>query len=389
MDTLFIKNERQQALVDKAIHLGALAKNRVKEAEQFAQLPQDTVKDLKESNYLSLTLPKELGGEGLSLYEFLLMQEKLATGDGATALSVGWHLGIVKELSEDRIWEDSILNWFTKKVKTDQVLVNRIASEKATGSPTRGGVPKTKAVKDGNDYLITGEKTFSTMASVLDYYIVSAFVEDKDTVGSFLIHRDEPGIHVNKTWDTMSMRGTGSDDLVFENVRVDSSMLVELNKQANPKKAKGWLLHIPACYLGIAIAARNDAIEFAKNFQPNSLNTPISEVAHIQDKIGEMDVKLMSARHFMYRIAELWDETPEQERQNLSAELATVKMVATNTANDVVDLAMRIVGGRGLSKQMPFEQYYRDIRAGLHNPPMDDAVIQLLAKRALTHSSQK
>ena len=123
------------------------------------------------------------------------------------------------------------------------------------------------------------------MAAVLDYYIVSAYVEDKDAVGSFLIKSDTPGISIKKTWDTMSMRGTGSDDLIFDQVKVDQSLLVELNKKANPRKAKGWLMHIPACYLGIAIAARNEAIEFAKNFKPNSLNTPISEVPHIQQRL--------------------------------------------------------------------------------------------------------
>jgi alkylation response protein AidB-like acyl-CoA dehydrogenase len=159
-------------------------------------------------------------------------------------------------------------------------------------------------------------------------------------------------------------------------------MLVEINDKGKRPAPKGWLLHIPACYLGIAIAARNDAISFAKTFQPNSLKTTISEVPHIKQKIGEMDLKLMQARYFMYAIAERWDNEPES-RQSLGTELAAVKTVATNIANEVVDIAMRIVGGRGLSKNMPFEQYYRDVRAGLHNPPMDDMVIQMLAGKAL------
>src|SRR5699024_8888185 len=186
-------------------------------------------------------------------------------------------------------------------------------SERATGSPTRGGVPQTTATRVGDHYLITGQKSFSTMAAVLDYYIVSAYVEDQDAVGSFLIKSDAPGISIDKTWDTLGMRGTGSDDLIFDQVKVDQSMLVELNNQANPRKAKGWLLHIPACYLGIAIAARNEAIEFAKNFKPNSLKTSIAEVPHIQQKIGEMDLKLMQARSFMYQVATEWDNRSSEE----------------------------------------------------------------------------
>ncbi|BAM46928.1 acyl-CoA dehydrogenase family protein [Amphibacillus xylanus] len=380
----YVRNERQQQLINLAERLGNQALKRIKQAEEYAELPKETVTEFKQEKFFSLTLPKAIGGEELSLYEFLLVQERLAAADGATALSFGWHLGIIKELAEERPWQPEIFDKLAREVVENQVLVNRIASERATGSPTRGGVPQTIAVRQGNDYIITGQKTFSTMAAVLDYYIVSAYVEDKDAVGSFLIKSDTPGISIKKTWDTMSMRGTGSDDLIFDQVKVDQSLLVELNNQANPRKAKGWLLHIPACYLGIAIAARNEAIEFAKNFKPNSLNTPISEVPHIQQKIGEMELKLMQARSFMYQVATEWDNRTKEERQLLSAELAAVKTVATNIANEVVDLAMRIAGGRGLSKSYRFEQFYRDVRAGLHNPPMDDMVLQMLANRALS-----
>ncbi|MBM7541477.1 acyl-CoA dehydrogenase family protein [Amphibacillus cookii] len=380
----YIKNDRHRTLVDKAGRIAAKVEQRVHIAEASAQFPQENINDLRAERYLSLTLPTEYNGEALSLYEFLLMQERLAMGDGATALSIGWHLGIVKELAEDRIWENETFDWFAREVADKQILVNRIASEKATGSPTRGGVPETIAKREGDHYLITGRKTFSTMASVLDYFIVSAYVEDQDTVGSFLIKSDQAGVSIDKTWDTLGMRGTGSDDVVFNQVKVNETMLVELNKQANTKKAKGWLLHIPACYLGIAMAARNDAIDFAKNFQPNSLKTPIAEVPHIQQKIGEIDLKLMQARCFMYQVAQEWDQCSSDQRQELSAELAATKTIATNIANEVVDIAMRIVGGRGLSKAYRFEQYYRDVRAGLHNPPMDDMVIQILAKRAIS-----
>ncbi|WP_440896208.1 acyl-CoA dehydrogenase family protein [Amphibacillus sp. Q70] len=379
----YIKNERQKRLFQMAERLANKAQERVKSAEEMAELPAETVADFRKENFFSITLPKALGGEGLSLYELVLIQERLAAGDGATALSVGWHLGIVKELAEEQLWEPAIFDKFAKEIVEKQAVVNRIASERATGSPTRGGVPETTATRQGDHYLLSGRKIFSTMASVLDYYIVSAYVKDKEAVGSFLIKSDSPGISIDKTWDTLGMRGTGSDDVVFDQVKVDATRLVELNNQANPRKAKGWMLHVPACYLGIAIAARNEAIHFAKSFKPNSLKTSIAKVPHIQQKIGEMDLKLMQARSFMYQTAMEWDNRTPEARQELSSELAAVKTVATNIANEVVDLAMRVAGGRGLSKANRFEQLYRDVRAGLHNPPMDDMVIQILAKRAL------
>ncbi|SFM39316.1 Acyl-CoA dehydrogenase [Gracilibacillus orientalis] len=379
----FLQTDRHEMLYHKAEQLAKKLKNRKQQADSEATLPKASIKDLRDENYLSLTLPKEYGGEALSLYEFLLMQEKLAEGDGATALSVGWHLGVVKELSEEKLWEPEKYDYIAKEVGGNQKLINRCATEPATGSPTRGGIPETTATLDGEEYVINGKKTFTTMALVLDYYIVTAYVKDKDAVGSILIPKETEGLRVDKTWDTLGMRGTGSDDLILENVRVPKENLVELNDKPKRPGPKGWLLHIPACYLGIALAARNDVIQFAKEFQPNSLDKPISEVEHVRNKVGEIDLKLLQARYFMYSVAEKWDTYPDKRGQ-LMKELGAVKLVATNSANEVVDLVMRIAGGRGLSKNMPFEQYYRDVRAGLHNPPMDDMVISSLAKNAFS-----
>ncbi|CDQ21586.1 Acyl-CoA dehydrogenase [Halobacillus karajensis] len=377
-----IKTNRQKEFFKKAERIAEEACKHLTKTDREASFSYETLKVIKDVKYPSMSLAKSEGGEGLSLYELLLMQEKIAEGDGAAALSIGWHMGIMMELSQEQLWDKAAYDRLVKQVVTDQKVVNRAATEPATGSPTRGGVPETKAVKQGDQYRLNGRKSFTSMAEHLDFYIVSAYVEDKDTVGWFLIDRHQAGLSIDKTWDTLGMRGTASDDLVMNDVKVNEGDLVELKSEGKPN-AKGWLLHIPACYLGIAVAARNDAIAFAKDFQPNSLNTPIAEVAHIQDKIGEMEWKLMQAHSFLYSTAKKWDEEPEQ-RGLMGSELAAVKLAVTNTANEVVDLAMRIAGGRGLSKKYPFEKYYRDVRAGLHNPPMDDAVIAMLAKQAIS-----
>ncbi|GAB2544417.1 acyl-CoA dehydrogenase family protein [Gracilibacillus alcaliphilus] len=380
---IFIQTERQETLYQMAGEIAEEVKQYKKQGDQEATLPIEALEALKQSHYLSLTLPKAYNGEDISLYEFLLIQERLAEGDGAVALSIGWHLSAIKQIFEENQWEQEKIDFLAREISEKQKLINRCNTEPATGSPTRGGMPETKAVKDGDHYLVSGRKNFATMAAVLDYYIINVYVEDKEAVGSILIPRELDGIDVEKTWDTLGMRGTGSDDLVFDQVRVPKENIVELYDKPQRPTPNGWLLHIPACYLGIAMAARNEAIEFAKSFQPNSLNKPIAEVEHIQTKIGEMELKLLQARHLMYSVAEKWDSFSER-RHEIMRDLGAVKLVATNSANEIVDLAMRIAGGRGLSKQLPFEQLYRDVRAGLHNPPMDDMVISMLAKNALS-----
>lgn len=177
------------------------------------------------------------------------------------------------------------------------------------------------------------------------------------------------------------MRGTGSHDLVLQNVKIPNSMLVELIEGPRGNELNGWLLHIPACYLGIAQAARDYAIHFANHHSPNSITGPISQLENVQRLIGEIDLELMQTRHFLYSVAEAYDN--EERRVYLTNELGAVKHAVTNSAISIVDKAMRIVGAKSLQRSNPLQRYYRDVRAGLHNPPMDDMTIKKLALSAI------
>jgi alkylation response protein AidB-like acyl-CoA dehydrogenase len=343
--------------------------------------PYENIHDLKAYGYTSLTLPRLYGGEELSLLELVQFQELLAQGDGSTALSIGWHMGIVMDLCERKAWNESMLQLLASEVRKG-ALINNCASEPQTGSPSRGGKPTTSASKQGNKWILNGRKNYSTMSPVLDFFNVTATVIDDDKVAYFLVPRNTPGVKVEKTWDSIAMSGTGSHDLVLNNVVLEEEFLVEY-VESGTKGASGWMLHIPACYLGIAQAAQDYAITFAKNYSPNSIQSSIIELPSVQQKIGEMELELMRARHFLYSVAKQWDESNQEQRNQMRPELGAVKHTVTNSALKVVDLAMRVVGAQSLSNKNPLQRYYRDVRAGLHNPPMDDMTIQLLAKNAI------
>lgn len=349
--------------------------------DEEGTFPFQNISELKASGYTSLTLPKRYGGEEISLYDLVRFQEYIARGDGATALSIGWHMGIIQDLGEKNSWDESIFQMLCEEVKKG-ALINNCASEPQTGSPTRGGKPTTTAVKQNGCWLINGRKTFTTLSPVLDYFNVTASIPESDKVAYFLVPRSTQGVQVEETWDSIAMRGTGSHDLVLKNVKVKEEYLVEYIEPGK-KGASGWLLHIPACYLGIAQAAASYAIEFAKSYSPNSINGTISDLPNVQQKIGEMELELMRARHFLYSVANQWDHSTKEERDQMNPELGAVKLSVTNSAITVVDLAMRIAGARSLSEKNPLQRYYRDVRAGLHNPPMDDMTIVMLAKHAM------
>lgn len=381
MNETFVKTKRQRELYELAYTHAAAFAPHAAHYDQSGDFPFDNFEALKASGYTALTLPAEEGGKDLSLYEFALVQETLAQGDGATTLGIGWHLGIMMDLTARREWKEETFAKLCDQVANDKVLINRAATEPQTGSPVRGGKPQTEAVRTAGGWLLNGRKTYTSLAPIADYFIVSASIKGSDDIGGFLVHRKTPGVRFKKTWDTLGMRATRSDDLILNNVELNDDSYVErIGWQDKDHTPPGWLIHIPACYLGIALACRRDVIDFAEKYMPNSLDRPIAELAHVQQKMGEIDLELMKARYLMYGVAEQWDKNTES-RKYMGADLYAVKYAATHTALKVVDIAMRIVGGTSIFRSEPFERYYRDIRAGLHNPPSDDAVLGTLGKR--------
>lgn len=384
MNETFVKTVRQREVFELgSAHAKAFAP-KAAHYDQTGDFPFDNFEALKASGYTALTLPAEKGGKDISLYEFALVQETLAQGDGATTLGIGWHLGIMMDLAARREWKEATFAKLCDQVAKDKALINRAATEPQTGSPIRGGKPQTEAVRTDSGWLLNGRKTFTSLAPIADYFIVSASIKGSEDSGGFLVHRKTPGVRFKKTWDTLGMRATRSDDLILDNVELPEEAYVErIGWQDKDHTPPGWLIHIPACYLGIALACRRDVIDFAEKYMPNSLERPIAELPHVQQKMGKIDFELMKARYLMYGVAEQWDENADR-RKDMGADLQAVKYAATHAAMKVVDIAMRIVGGTSILRSNPFERYYRDVRAGIHNPPSDDAVLGTLGKRVFS-----
>ncbi|MDQ0272876.1 acyl-CoA dehydrogenase family protein [Cytobacillus purgationiresistens] len=384
----FIKTERQSQLFKVAAELADRFSERAQGIDEAAQFPFDNFQELKNASYLSLTVPKEYGGEEISLYEYILIQERMAQGDASTALCIGWHLGVVYDLRIKRKWKEAQFQQLCNDVVNRQTLINRCATEAATGSPTRGGKPATTAVRQGDKWVITGRKSFASMAPGLDYSLITAAIAETNETGIFWLDHQLDGLSVEPNWDMLGMRGTRSDDLVLDHVELRLDALVEKEGGDFYNIPNAWLLHSAACFIGVAIAARNYAVKFASEYKPNSLPGPIKEVPEVQRKIGEMELELLKARHMLYSVADRWDNEPEKRAQ-LGGEIAATKHIVSNSANKVVDWAMRIVGAQSLQQKNPLQRYYRDVRAALHNPPMDDVVISTLAKGAFAAYSDQ
>ncbi|XID90911.1 acyl-CoA dehydrogenase family protein [Paenibacillaceae bacterium WGS1546] len=384
----FAFSEKQRHWVSKIGEIADRHTDGARIADETNGLNRPLLEELQSIGYCALAVPESSGGLGFSVYDFLLCQERLAQADGPSALALGWHHTTLYDLGQTGEWDRALYRKLCEEVVTGGALINRADSEKATGSPSRGGKPQTTARRsEHGGYALSGRKTFTSLSTALDYFIVSAVDEETGEVAEFLLPHGTPGVSIEETWDMVGMRGTASHDLVMDNAELPASAKAYVRSGAGKPHGNPYLLNIPAVYLGIAGAARNEAVAFAARYQPNSLDKPIAHVPHIREKIGRMELELSAARRFLYGVAAQWDrdkESAPERLPGLRAELAAVKTFAIQTAISVVDTAMRVFGAHGLASSSPMQRHYRDVRFGPSNPPMDDSTLNLLADRALS-----
>lgn len=349
------------------------------EADKKGVLNNQLIDWLIQHDYHMLTLPVEHGGSGCNIKELIVIQSLLAFYDESTALSIGWHLGVVGEVFELKLWPEEMMLQFAHDIRNGAI-TNRIVSESEMGSPTRGGRPSTQAVRAGDKYVINGTKTFASMSHRLTHMLVGAYDTEASAMGFYYVPADSAGIEIVDTWDTLGMRATASHDVIFNDVKINERNRVEINKE---KHANPWLMHIPAVYLGLAQRALDEAVKFSKTYQPNALQMTISELPHIQDKLAKMEMLMMQSRHFIYHAC---DMHLEGKTEHLGLTFQLSKHIIVNNGLEIIDLAMRVLGAKSLERTRILERILRSMRAGLHNPPMDDAVERNIVTQLLkTH----
>ena len=379
------KTERQAEFMALADELAEVAAAQADAHDRNNTFPFDTFAALRERGYLALTVPEEFGGRGVTPLELMLAQERLARGSGSVALGSTMHLSVVAGLADGRAWPAPLLERFFREVARDGVLINSAASEPELGSPSRGGMYATTAVRDEDGWRINGRKSWTTLSPDLSYTIVlvSEVQDDGSLIrGNFLVPMHSPGVTVEQSWDNMGMRASGSNDVVYDNVYVPSELRLPPSTDVPNSTVGRWSLVGSAVYLGIASAARDFVIEYAKNRVPAGMKAPIAELPTVQQKIAQIDVLLLESRATLYSTMETWENHPEY-RSAIGWQFAAAKHIVTNNAIAITDLAMRIAGSAGQFKHFPLERYFRDVRSGIGNPPIDDIALSIVGKAAL------
>lgn len=378
--------DQRTAIVELAASLADRFAPRAAGYDRDNVFPFENFRELHESGYLALSVPTEFGGAGATSSEVAAGQERLAQGCGATALAATMHLGLIGRLADTRVWPEEIFGAICRDVVEHGALINSAHTEPELGSPSRGGLPSTTAVRTVDGWRIDGRKSWASLAPALTYVHLLATLIDGDEPrrrGNFILRMDTPGIRIVETSDSLGMRATASHDLELSAVDVPASALVPSDGSTYPGDGRDWGAFLgQAVFLGVATAARDVAVRYAQERRPNGMDGPIAELQTVQHRIAEIEILLLQARRLMYAIAEEWQSDPSG-RDALSWQLAAMKYTVSNNTMRIGDLALRVTGSAGLARALPLERHFRDLRVSVGQPPIDDAALTAIGRHAL------
>jgi alkylation response protein AidB-like acyl-CoA dehydrogenase len=366
--------------------------------DREGSFPFENFEDLRDAGFMRLTVPRSGGGFEASLRDYLAVQEELARGDGSTALAFMMHAKLFGQQRDGPSYPQHWFAEFCRGAVEDGWTCNTVATEEGLGSPAGGGIPATVARPVEGGWVLDGRKTFTTMAPILHYFIVLARIEGPEDgapeLGNFVLFRDDPGVRIEPTWDSLGMRATGSDDFLMEGCRIPADRLVTRRGAGLPEARAGaglaWFaLGIAATTIGVASAALDYAAAFARERTPNNQQT-IAEYPGVRTRLARAALLIHRSRVLVDDAARAWETRDEADQEGPEEGLGPVERIAMakidtlNNCIEAVDLCMRVVGGVSLDRRRPIERYYRDVRAGLHNPPLEDRALEIVARAVLS-----
>ncbi len=378
-------------LVDRITpHLATIAEL-ARETDRNAQFPFASLELLREVGWLAAPIPREYGGGECKLADLVAAQTALAKADMPLAFACGMHLMSVGSERANRSWPEQLRERIFRSVVSEGALVNQVATEPELGSPQGGGRPQTQLTPDGpGRWRLNGRKSFTTLAPALTWFNTYCALEDgSGMLARVAVHRDSPGLRIEETWDVVGLRSTGSHDVWYDNVPLTDDEFLIRQEPARAGQRHGdfaWFaLLVSAASLGVAEAARDYTVEFCRNRRPGGAPAPIASIPTVRSAVGEIDLRLIASRALLHETASAWDKLDREGRAQLGPRVAAAKLHAGDTAVEVVDRCMRLVGGISLHRSEPLERYLRDVRGPLFNPPITPRGLELIASAALDH----
>ena len=331
----------------------------VVDRERNGRFPSEVLPGLAEMGVLGMMIPEEYGGAGSDALSFILALEELSRVCASTAVIVSvnnsvfcypvWKFG-----SEEQ--KRTIL----AEVASGRALGAYALTEPQSGSDAAN--QKTRAVRDGDAYVLNGAKAWITNAGVAKWYLVMAMTDPAvgtHGITGFLVSSDDPGFRVGAPEDKMGLRASKTAAVFLEDVRVPASRRLGEEGQGFTiamKTLDHSRIGIAAQAIGIARACYEASVEYAKTRE--TFGKKLAEHEVIAFQIADMKVQIEAARLLTYRAA----ARSELPGVRISRESSMAKVFATEASNAIAARAVQIFGGYGFSRDYPVERYYRDAR---------------------------
>jgi alkylation response protein AidB-like acyl-CoA dehydrogenase len=333
-------------------------KPRVMEWDESQEFPVEIFKEMGRLGLMGVLVPEEYGGSGLSYFEYNAVIQEIAKVCGSIGLSLAAH---------NSLCTGHIVNFgneeqkkkYLPKLATAEFIGAWGLTEPNTGSDA--GNMKTTAVKEGDEWVLNGTKSWITHGKSGDVAVVICRTGEPRTSGNstaFIVERSTPGFSGGKKENKLGMRASETAEMIFENCRIpDANRLGEVGdgfRQAL-KVLDGGRISIAALSVGIAKGAYEASVQYSK--ERHQFDQPISNFQAISFKLADMATEIMASDLLIWQACDM-----KNKGMKMTKESAMAKYYASEVAVKVANDAVQIFGGYGYTKDFPVEKYYRDAK---------------------------
>ena len=345
----------------------SFAENEVKplaqEVDEEERFPIETVQKMAKIGMMGIYLPRQYGGQGASYLSYILAVEEMSKVCGTTGVVLSAHTSLCCNPILDYGTEEQKQKYLPKLCSGEWIGAFGL-TEPGAGTDAQG--QQTKAVLDGDNWVLNGSKIFITNAGYANVFIIFAItgttVDKKGRtskeISAFIVERTDPGFSVGKHEKKMGIRGSSTCELIMENCVIPKDRL--LGKQGKGfsiamNTLNGGRIGIAAQALGIAEGALEEAIAYTK--ERKQFGKSIFKQQNTQFQLANMQTQADAAKWLVYKAA-----MTKQEGKPYAVDAAKAKLFAAEAAMDITTKAVQLFGGYGYTREYPVERMMRDAK---------------------------
>ncbi|NLK64163.1 MAG: acyl-CoA dehydrogenase [Tissierellia bacterium] len=328
------------------------------EIDEEERFPVETVEKMSKYGFMGIPFPKEYGGQGCDYLTYAMAVEELSKVCATTGVIVSAHTSLCCGPLYEFGTEEQKQKYLTKVASGEWIGAFGL-TEPGAGTDAAG--QQTKAVLDGDHYVLNGSKIFITNGSYADCYIVFAMTDKSQGtrgISAFIVEKGFPGFSIGKIELKMGIRGSATCELVFEDCIVPKENLLGKEGQGFKiamKTLDSGRIGIAAQALGIAQGAIDESVKYVK--ERRQFGRAIAKFQNTQFQLADMQTRVDAARLMVYRAAAMKDAG-----QAYGVEAAMAKLFAAETAMEVTTKAVQLHGGYGYTRDYPVERMMRDAK---------------------------